>query len=316
MGKSGYVASTPPPSLDDYRTEAGKGINKGGRRSSGAPASIDALTPLVSVITIVRNGVTVLPRAIESVLSQDYRNVDHVVVDGQSTDGTLGVLQTFSNDISLWVSERDAGISDAFNKGIVLSRGEIIGILNCDDWYEPGAIRKVVDAMQNSGADIAAGKMQYWEGDRHTFIVSSDPDLLDQSMTVAHPTVFVRRSCYRQIGLYRLDFRFAMDYELMLRARHSGARFVTVEHCIANMQLGGAGDKRWRDGQREVARARALHIPGKNTAWAYYSYLGYRIVKGTARRVLDRLGLGFFRRLYLRWFSPVTVTAARRGKRP
>lgn len=315
MKMSGHIASTPPPSLDDYRTEAGKGIHKGGRRSSGAPASIDALTPLVSVITIVRNGVTTLPRAIESVLSQDYRNVDYVVVDGQSTDGTLGVLQNFSNDISLWVSESDSGISDAFNKGIVLSRGEIIGILNCDDWYEPGAIRKVVDAMQKSGADIAAGKMQYWEGDRHTFTISSDPDLLDQSMTVGHPTVFVRRSCYRQIGLYRLDFRFAMDYEWILRAKHSGARFVTLEHCTANMRVGGISDKRWRDGQREVARARALHIPGKNTAWAYYSYLGYRIVKGTARRVLDRLGLGFFRRLYLQWFSPVTVTAVRRHDR-
>src|SRR5687767_4293627 len=233
MKKSGYIASTPPPSLDDYSAEVGKGIDKGGRRSSIAPASMDASPPLVSVITIVRNGVTTLPRAIESVLSQDYRNVDYVVVDGQSTDGTLDVLRNFSSDISLWVSEPDSGVSDAFNKGIMLSRGEIIGILNCDDWYEPGAIRKVVDAMQNSGADIAAGKMQYWEGDRHTFTVSSDPGLLDQSMTVGHPTVFVRRSCYRQVGLYRLDFRFAMDYEWILRAKHNGARFVTLEHCTA-----------------------------------------------------------------------------------
>jgi glycosyltransferase involved in cell wall biosynthesis len=267
------------------------------------------------VITPVRNGATTLPRAIESVLSQDYGNIDYVVVDGQSTDGTLDVLRSFDNDISLWVSGRDSGISDAFNKGIALSRGEIIGILNCDDWYEPGAIRRAVDAMQDSGADIAAGKLQYWEGGLNTFIVSSDPELLDQSMTVGHPTVFVRRSCYGRIGLYRLDFQFAMDYEWVLRAKHSGARFVTLEHCTANMQLGGVSDKRWRDCQREVARARALHIPGKNTAWAYYSYLGYRIVKGTARRVLDRLGLGFLRRLYLRWFSPVTVTMARRHDR-
>jgi hypothetical protein len=96
MKKSGYIASTPPPSLDDYRTEAGKGIYIGGRRSSGAPASLDAAIPLVSVITIVRNGVTVLSRAIESVLSQDYRNVDYVVVDGQSTDGTLGAASSIT----------------------------------------------------------------------------------------------------------------------------------------------------------------------------------------------------------------------------
>ena len=315
MKMSGYIARTPPPPLDGYSADVPEGIKRGGRRSPGAPVSMDALTPLVSVITVVRNGVATLSRAIESVLSQDYRNVDYVVVDGQSTDGTLDVLQNFSNHISLWVSEPDSGVSDAFNKGIMLSRGEIIGILNCDDWFEPGAIRKVVDAMQSSGADIAAGKMQYWEGDRRTFTFSSDPDLLDQGMTVGHPTVFARRSCYRQIGLYRLDFRFAMDYEWILRAKHSGARFVTLEHCTANMQLGGVSDKRWRDGQREVARARALHVPGKNTVWAYHSYLGYRIMKGTARRVLDRLGLGFLRRLYLHWFSPVTVTAARRHDR-
>jgi hypothetical protein len=79
---------------------------------------------------------------------------------------------------------------------------------------------------EDSGADIAAGKMQYWEGDCHT-LPSPATRPAGQSMTVGHPTVFVRRSCYRQIGLYRLDFRFAMDYEWILRAKHSGARFVT-----------------------------------------------------------------------------------------
>ena len=103
-----------------------------------------------------------------------------------------------------------------------------------------------------------------------------------------------------------------MDYEWVLREKRSGARFVTVDHCTANMQVGGMSDKRWRDGQREVARARAIHVPGKDTAWAYHSYVGTRIAKGAARRFFDRLGLNVLRRLYLRWFSPVTVSPHKR----
>ena len=97
------------------------------------------------------------------------------MVDGQSTDGTLHVLQQNQNRIALWISEADRGISDAFNKGIALSRGEIIGLLNSDDWYEPGAISAVVEEMQRTGADIACGRLQYWDGDRRTYLVDSDP---------------------------------------------------------------------------------------------------------------------------------------------
>jgi glycosyltransferase involved in cell wall biosynthesis len=251
-------------------------------------------------------------RAVESVLSQDYPSIEYIIVDGASTDGTIKILRSLDDRIAYWKSEPDSGISEAFNKGIALAKGEMVGLLNSDDWYEPDAVRVAVEAMRNSHADIATGKMQYWKGDRKTYLVSSDPNLLEQSMTVGHPTVFVRRSCYSKIGLYRLDFRFAMDYEWMLRAKRGGAPFVTVDHCVANVQVGGISDKRWRDAQREVARARALHVPGKNTAWAYYSYVGARIVKGTTRRVFDRLGLSVLRRLYQRWFSPVTVTHKRR----
>ena len=135
-------------------------------------------------------------------------------------------------------------------------------------------------------------------------------------MSVSHPTVFALRSCYEEIGLYRLDFRYAMDYEWLLRAKQSGKQFATVSSCIANMQLGGISDRSWIDGQREVARARALNIPGKNTALAYHSYIWLRVIKGTVRRILDRLGLTFFRRLYRQWFSPQTVKATQGNDEP
>jgi glycosyltransferase involved in cell wall biosynthesis len=315
MNRKGFVAISPPPSIEDYSAELAEEVVKGGRRLSAATPGFSTNDPLVSVITVVKNGMATLPRTIDSVLSQDYRNIEYIVIDGQSIDGTLDLLRASGSDISLWVSEPDSGISDAFNKGICQSRGEIIGILNCDDSYEPGAVSSSVEAIRNTHADIATGKMQYWEGDRKTYLISSDPNELEHSMSVGHPTVFVRRSCYGSVGVYRPDFRLAMDYEWVLRAKRCGARFVTVDRCTANMQIGGVSDKRWRDAQREVARARALHVPGKNTAFAYHSYVVARIVKGSARRVFDRLGLSVLRRLYQRWFSPVAVTASPRHKR-
>ena len=313
MNRTGHVSAGVSPSFEDYPTEIAKRGRTGGHRPvRTTPGNTD---PLVSVITVVKNGVATLPRALQSVLAQDYRNIEYIVIDGQSTDGTVDILHAFDRDISLWVSEPDSGISDAFNKGICLSRGDIIGILNCDDFYEPGAISSSVEAMKISRADIVAGNMQYWRGDRKAYLVASDPNELEKSMTLGHPTVFVRRSCYSRVGLYRLDFRLAMDYEWLLRAKRRGARFVTVDRCTANMEIGGISDKRWRDAQREVARARAFHVPGKNTAWAYHSYVAARIVKGATRRLFDKLGLSVLRRLYQRWFSPVAVTASSRRKR-
>jgi glycosyltransferase involved in cell wall biosynthesis len=252
-----------------------------------------------------------LQRTLDSVISQEFPGIEYVVTDGGSTDGTLKLLRQNQNRIALWISEDDLGISDAFNKGIALSRGEIIGLLNSDDWYEPGAIQAVVEEMQRTGADIACGRLQYWEGDRRTYLTESDPAKLERGMTIGHPTVFVRRNCYHRFGLFRRDFRLAMDYEWLLRAKSAGARFVVVDQCVANMQGGGVGDRRWRNSQREVARARAMHVKGADSMLAYQVYVARRIVMGSARRLLDASGLGALRRMYHRWLSPVKVIANR-----
>lgn len=264
--------------------------------------------PSVSIVTIVRNSATTLGRAVQSVLSQDYPKIEYIVVDGGSTDGTLDVIRSQDDRIAIWVSEMDAGISDAFNKGIAFSHGDIVGILNSDDWYEPGAISAVVHALVESDADIAYGKLQYWEDNRRTYLVTSDASLLDGGMTVGHPTVFVRRACYERFGLFRLDFQQAMDYEWLLRAKVSGARFCFVDLCLANMQGGGVGDRHWRQSQKEVARARAIHLPRARGAIPYWTYLGLAITKGTIRRVLDALGLGTVRWWKHRYLSRIRIT--------
>jgi GT2 family glycosyltransferase len=259
-------------------------------------------------VTIVRNGAAKFARAAESVLGQDYPAIEYIVVDGASTDGTLDVIQRLDGRIAVWVSEPDTGISDAFNKGIALAHGEVVGLLNSDDWYEPEAVSAAVRALERSGADIAHGKLQYWEGTRKTYLVTGDAELLERGMTVGHPTVFVRRACYERLGLYRNNFRQAMDYEWLLRAKMSGARFCFVDQCLANMQNGGLGDQRWRKSQKEVALARGIHLPNARGAIPYWTYLCSALAKGTVRRTLDALKLGAARRWYHRHVSRITIT--------
>jgi len=223
----------------------------------------------------------------------------------------VAYLEANQSRISLWISGPDRGISDAFNKGVALSRGEIIGLLNSDDWYDPGAVRAAVACLQESGADILCGGLQYWDGDEKTYFVMSDPFKLHRGMTVGHPTVFVRRRCYRDYGLFSLDYRLAMDYEWLLRASTSEAQFVVLERGIANMQGGGIGDRRWRDSQREVGRARAAYLP--RAAGVFHHLYVFRMISmGMARRILDSTGLSILRRLYHRWFSPIKITSNRR----
>ena len=302
------------PVLEDYPVVPPAGSANGGRRAKPGTDTSTSVASLVSIVTIVRDGVKTLPRTLASVLSQDYPNIEYIIIDGASTDGTLDLLRANEHRIDLWVSAQDQGISDAFNRGIALSRGEIIGLLNSDDWYEPDAVQAAVDLMRQASADIVCGRLQYWDGDRPTYLAASDPAQLDRGMTVGHPTVFVRRDGYCRMGLFRLDFRLAMDYEWLLRAREAGARFAVVDQRLANMQGGGVGDRRWRDSQREVARARAMHIRGAASALAVHGFVVRKIFMGSVRRLLDATGLGALRRAYHRWLSPVSVTSDRHDR--
>lgn len=295
------------PTLAEYAFEPHPASRHGGLRTNAVMPKTSS-HPLVSVVTIVRNGSDTLARAAESVFSQDYPEIEYIIVDGGSTDGTLDMIRRMDRRISVWVSEPDMGISDAFNKGIAFAHGGIVGILNSDDWYEPGAISAAVHALAESGADIAYGKLQYWENGRRTYLVTSDASILDKGMTVGHPTVFVRRACYERFGLFRLDFRQAMDYEWLLRAKSGGARFCFVDLCLANMQGGGVGDRHWRQSQREVARARAIHLPNARGVIPYWTYLWLAIAKGTIRRALDMLRLSVVRRWKHRILSRIRIT--------
>jgi glycosyltransferase involved in cell wall biosynthesis len=252
--------------------------------------------PLVTVITAVRDNAGTLGRCLQSVQAQGYGPVEHVVVDGGSTDGTLEIIHRHADRIAALVSERDAGISDAFNRGLGLARGEIIGLLNADDWYEPDAVGQAVGALgAHPEAGIACGRLRYWRGDRPDVEFPSQPERLGVDMTVNHPTLFVRRSVYERIGLFRPDLHLAMDYELVLRARRLGVRFVSVDRVLANMSWEGASDRRWRQTLGEVARV--VHDLYPRDPWMH-ALLLFKLSKATTARALEAAGLSRLTRLY------------------
>lgn len=255
--------------------------------------------PRVTIITIVYNGERYIADTIKSVAAQRYPDIEYIIVDGGSTDNTLAIVERWGDRIAVVISEKDRGISDAFNKGIRRATGSIIGIINADDWYQPDAVEKAVRYLD--GYDVAYGDLQQWKDGRPDFIVKGDHNLLTREMTVNHPTVFVRRECYERLGMFDEQYKCAMDYDLMLRLFTGGCRFVHVPAVLANMRWGGMSDDQWKLGCRETLQIKNSYLPGRklfNRLYYYKHILAIRIPK-----MLQTRGFDFVVRFYRSRFA-------------
>ncbi|HJS55817.1 MAG TPA: glycosyltransferase family 2 protein [Chitinophagaceae bacterium] len=226
--------------------------------------------PLVSIITVVYNGEKYIEDVIRNVLKQSYNNIEYIIIDGGSTDNTVSIIKKYEKQISAWISEKDKGISDAFNKGIMRSNGEIIGIINSDDWYEDNAVEQVVKNIEN--ADIVYGDMQLWKEKEKDFLVKGDHHFLTREMTVNHPTVFVRKESYSRLGLFDTRYELAMDYDLMLRFMVNKARFKYIPVVLANMRWEGLSDTKWLKGCRETLSIKNKYLSKRKLLNYLYFY--------------------------------------------
>jgi glycosyltransferase involved in cell wall biosynthesis len=234
-------------------------------------------------------------------MQQTYRPIEYIVIDGGSADGTLSVIRRYETFITHWISEKDAGISDAFNKGLKLAKGEMIGILNADDWYEPDAVEKAVGRL--AGCDIVYGDLRLWKGGKTDFVLKGDHSFLEKEMTINHPTVFVRRTCYDRFGGFDAAYRCAMDYDLLLRFKVNQCRFAYIPAVLANMRWEGLSDTRWLLGCRETLAIKDKYLPASRGANRLYFYK--HVLAIGLPKMLDRAGLGFIVRWYRSWFSRV-----------
>lgn len=269
----------------------------GGLRLRGMEKQGAADTPVVSIVTIVRNGEEHIRKTIEGVLQQSYDPIEYIIIDGKSEDNTVSILRQYDETIDFWQSEPDEGISDAFNKGIMAARGDIIGLINCGDWYEDEAVQRAVDAFSaNREVGVVCGALQFWKGESRQYCCHSVPRLLEREMTVTHPTCFIRSALYHRFGLYSTDYRLAMDYELLLRFKRQGVQFLSLEEVLANMQHDGTSEANWKNALLETHRARVALLG--NSFFAGHSYYLFLTAKRQLRIVLEKLGWNGFIRVY------------------
>lgn len=213
-------------------------------------------TPLISIITIVFNGEKTLEQTISSVLGQSYDNVEYIIIDGGSKDGTLETIRKYEHAIDYWISEPDEGISDAFNKGIALCTGEYHVVLNADDWYDVDGIKELVGGVVSQpGAVLVCADARVVDEEQN-FIkyYRSAPNNLMAGMTLAHNTCLMLTSAVAAVGAYDLGKRVAMDHHLVLRllAASGAGRFVKIDRCVSNYRMGGISDKFAAAGFKEV----------------------------------------------------------------
>lgn len=173
----------------------------------------------VSIITVVFNGVKTLEQTIQSVINQTYKNIEYIIIDGGSTDGTLDIIKKYEDKISFWISEKDKGLYDAMNKGISFAKGEIIGMINSDDWYEANAVELIVQAYgKNPDKKIFHGDRFDVKEDGSRKIRKFHPSktkFMYYGMTYNHPSMFVKKEVYQQ-RLYSNEMKSLSDYEFVL----------------------------------------------------------------------------------------------------
>lgn len=196
----------------------------------------------VSIITVCYNSSRTIRRTFDSVLNQTYNNLEYIVVDGLSTDGTIDVIKEYEplfHGKMRWISERDNGIYDAMNKGIKMAEGQLIGMINSDDYYEPDAADNMVKAMTKDKYQILYGAMRTWkDGEEESISISSHKFLRDRMIN--HPSCFVTKTVYNDFGCYDTRYCSVADYDFMLRmSEQKEILFKPVYEIIANFSLGG-----------------------------------------------------------------------------
>lgn len=230
----------------------------------------------VSIITVVYNNCNTIADAIQSVISQDYNNIEYIIIDGGSLDGTLKIINRYKANISKIITEEDNGIYDAMNKGLSYATGDIIGILNSDDIYADNTIISTIvnEFTYNKNIDVVYGDLvyvkydninaivRYWESKKYYARYFEDGNV------PPHPTLFLKRKVYEKIGNFNLNYHLASDYEFMLRLfKKYNFKSSYLNIVFVKMRLGGVTNKNFKNiiiGNKEILnawRANYLRIP-------------------------------------------------------
>lgn len=220
----------------------------------------------VSIITATYNSEVHIADCIKSVYNQTYNNIEHIIVDGASKDKTLEIINSTPNRITKVISEPDKGIYDAMNKGIKAATGDVIGILNSDDFFtSDNIIETVVDNFKKDNIDALYGDVHFVNPDdlsktvRYYSSAIFRPALFRFGFMPAHPSFYMKKECYNKYGLYGLDYKIASDYDLLIRYLHKEKiKYRYIKRDFVTMRTGGVSTQNFNSNvtlNKEIVRA-------------------------------------------------------------
>lgn len=223
----------------------------------------------ISVITVCYNSAATISDTLASVAGQSFASVEHIIIDGGSTDGTLEIIKNHSDHserVVKFISEPDKGIYDAMNKGIALATGDVIAILNADDIYaDAGVLQRVADKMLDSRVDALLGDVTFFrDGEPNKILRYYDssrfsPEKMAYGWMPAHPAMFMKREIYARTGKFEIDYKIAADFEFIIRAFvGKNLHYEHISEVLVKMRAGGISTAGWRSKlllNKEVLRA-------------------------------------------------------------
>lgn len=254
----------------------------------------------ISIITICYNSAQTIEKTILSVVGQDYANREYIVVDGLSSDGTMGIVDRYRDKIDIVISEKDRGISDAFNKGIARATGDIIVMINSDDILLPGVLAQVASAWTPDVDVLSTNVIMKDAGTGYECreVPSTDFPLMPFFRHVAHQGAFISRECYRKYGLYDTNIRWPMDLEYLQRVYVQGGKFKYANIDTAVFISGGTTNS------NNILKKKKdyLYMVRKNggnslQAWTFYLFL---VASQAIKRVMSVFGKNFAQKLRYR----------------
>lgn len=251
--------------------------------------------PKFSIITVCYNSEKTIEKTIRSVLGQTYDNIEYIIMDGGSQDKTLDIVRKYGEKIKI-ISEADDGIYHAMNKGIMRASGDIIGIINSDDWYEHNAVELAAEYLSRDNCDLVYGgcKCIYENGLIQEFRCR-DIEEIPYRMVFAHQTVFIKKKIYEKYGIFNQRYKIAADYDMLLRFYECGVKMVEIPTNIAFFRMSGLSNTHYEEAVRETEEISFAHWDRKTAEIKHKieKYSEERLAYARLQNCMNNIGQNF-----------------------